>query len=414
MSALPAQVLLCAAWFWLVLAHTRQNDPRLARLVPGHVTAIRLSLGAWALCFVAASTAISAIVRWPTVAAAVVAFAMAAVIAIGARVFWFGGVALVVVAVPGLRDAGWLAIEAAWRAAPALLASLVLVATTLALHRVVMEGGDRHVRMHRARLAWIAAGASRSVTDERKSLPWWRGWLAERPYAAWMRYRLSRPGRGASSRLILGMGPHAHWTTMAMYGLLCVAFVVAFVVADRLLAPSRAKDGPWFLLAFNFLLTSTFFSQAMWRSRREQALLRLLPGAPAAASVNRWLARHFATQYVVMALVCGVVLFALRPLSRVAVLDQEISLSLLCLAPLVPIASWRDWTRMKEPKSNLTIHDLLVIAGTSGAAITWSSGRVGPWWLLGLLALSLSVPLGLWRWHAIARTPAAWPVGRAR
>jgi hypothetical protein len=214
------------------------------------------------------------------------------------------------------------------------------------------------------------------------------------------------------------MGPNGHWTVVAVSTVLAFLIVLLFVFAGSLFPQWKglSEEGLWLLVAFPTLISPLVFTSAMWQTRREQAVLLLLPGAPRRASINGWLSMRFAMQHLGNALVVGVtllVLEALGVLSGRSATDREIALCVLVLSPLVPIAYWRDWLRMQAPWGHLTLRDGVIVCAIVGLALTRVAWERAPWWVLGALSATLSIPLALWRWRAIGREPAAWPVGRS-
>lgn len=126
----------------------------------------------------------------------------------------------------------------------------------------------------------------------------------------------------------------------------------------------------------------------LWATRREQALLRLLPGTPQGVALNRWLALQLS----------GLQALTAAPF--------------LVLSPLAVLTLWRDWPRLGAPQGVFSTAMLPVIAGVTAAAYAWVTGScqgAGP---LALRVLPLWLALAAWRWRVLGSKPAAWPVGR--
>jgi hypothetical protein len=156
---------------------------------------------------------------------------------------------------------------------------------------------------------------------------------------------------------------------------------------------------------------------ALWASRREQALLCLLPGAPQGARLNRWLAwRLVGTVLAIFALLLLVMLvlgrFANADTDTFGGKASELALSMLVLDAPVVFLLWRDWAHAQAPTGRgqwLTVAAMAVVGGLAAA---WVIGLGRPWFELAALTLLLMLPLGWWRWRVISRAPTAWPVGR--
>jgi hypothetical protein len=242
--------------------------------------------------------------------------------------------------------------------------------------------------------------------------------------------RLLRPGARQSpssgssaigARLALGLGPNLHWTGW-LGGLVVVAALLGALCVTVLLFPRWAigQGILWGSMLCIPIFAPTFASQApvlLWASRREQVLLRLLPGVPQGAALNRWLARRLALQYaVLLAVLAGVAwaMFVAFPAPSHWLQTQNNLLGALALCPLLIPMFWRDWSCVSAETSSSQTHLLLAMLFVCGTAGVWVLWLQGPWWALGLISGAALVPLAWWRWSVISRAPTAWPVGRLR
>jgi len=177
---------------------------------------------------------------------------------------------------------------------------------------------------------------------------------------------------------------------------------------------------------------------ALRRTRREQALLRLVPGAPGTAQLNRALGRSWAGQQLLLlaaAVLLGLALCALLDPQGLAHLGALRPLAYAALAlPFGPLLLWRDWARVPV-QDGLYLLVLLALAAAElalAAAAWWAFGLLGgagdaagaapagggllvaQRWPLALLASGLIVSAALlpWLWRRLMRAPVAWPGGR--
>jgi hypothetical protein len=298
----------------------------------------------------------------------------------------------------------------------------VLSGALLALRAVVFTGQASHPRSQ-GQLAVIAASYQGQVSHAKQNpfIGFNRGWtsMTLRAYGAWLRQTLTRPGASVRARLAVGAGPQAHWSGVLSNVAFSVTLTLLLLGVCELLPQWQTghalRNGMIATFAMLSLQISLQMPPALWGSRREQALLVLLPGAPRGAVLNRWLSvRLAATQLV--STVCqlmsiGLVVRALdadADLLRVA----AISLAATSLSPLLVLWLWRDWSRAGAPSGvplGAMFGAMLVSGGVAAAWVLWLER---PWYeLLGLTLLVLA-PLAWWRWQRLSRWPAAWPVGR--
>jgi hypothetical protein len=225
--------------------------------------------------------------------------------------------------------------------------------------------------------------------------------------------------------LALGLGPQAHWTTLVtglaqgllMLALACVVLAVLPVFPDWKLGQSLALGALMVLAGSGLTAVAQRLPAALWASRREQALLCLLPGVPRGASLNRWLAWRLAgTGLANLALLLVVVLvlgrFANATTDAIGGMVSEMALSMLVLdAPMVFLL-WRDWARAQAPAGGAQGLTAGVMTFVGWLALAWAIWLDRHWYELAALTLLLTLPLAWWRWRVISRAPTAWPVGR--
>jgi len=160
------------------------------------------------------------------------------------------------------------------------------------------------------------------------------------------------------------------------------------------------------------LTINTQWPAILWVTRREQTLLRLLPGAPQGGALNRWLAlRLSGLQALTAAFFLGLLL-ALQGLQGTGGQESQVAQASLVLSPLAVLMLWRDWSRMSAPQGIFSPAMLPVVAGVNVAAYAWVAGSGLGAGSLALLVLPLWMALAAWRWRVLGSKPAAWPVGR--
>jgi hypothetical protein len=157
----------------------------------------------------------------------------------------------------------------------------------------------------------------------------------------------------------------------------------------------------------------------LYQTRREQALLMLLPGVPRGTSLNRALSLRLTGNFVLVWLV-GVALVAiasvasglLQPPGGVSTFgDFALFVAISLLPPLAPTL-WRRWSRMGAPTQlSMTMALVVSMLCALGAFALQRSGAVST---VQVVVAFLGVASG-WcalRWHRMAREPSAFPVGR--
>jgi hypothetical protein len=305
-----------------------------------------------------------------------------------------------------------------WRTAPAIITVLALVLATFALRAVVMTGDARHERAHASMRLISAATRGQVPGTPSQSLGRAVGWAMKRGYAAWMGRILAQARPNVGARLALGLGMDAHWTSLLAgqaIGSLVLVLALALVAVFPDWGPRHVLAGGALIgvITSGLVAITQQLPAALWASRREQALLCLLPGVPQGARLNRWLAwRLVGTALAILALLVLVVLvlgqFANTP--AFGGKASEMALSLLVLdAPLVFLL-WRDWAQAQAPAGRAQGLTVMALVGT--LAFAWVFWLDRTWYELAALTLLLMLPLGWWRWRVISLAPAAWPVGR--
>ena len=428
-----AAALLLVGWAMLVGNVLQQNHPALARLVPGHVGRLRAGLlAAWAFLILAAAAgpgfALGAPLAWACGAAATLAVAAAV---LRWPVLWLGALAAPFVTGGLLNWHGRAALRAAllaeWRSADWLLTAIVLTAGCVVLVAIVRTGGARHAAAHdrwsRARgepsqaafAGVIAAPVSPGCAGR------FLGGLA-RPYAWRMRRLLARRDSPVMERLLLGIGPATHWTTrfFEFSCALVFATVVCFAGSSFMTAEARAAVCAYGAMFVLILLSPPAVQQLhrVWQTRREQALLALLPGVARGPALNRWLGWQMSwpflsTSLAALAMAGGLARLAeaIRPGSVERTLGGLVSGFAVALLPLVA-CQWRDWARMREPATLAIIGPVMLQMGLVLAAIGLHLGLGLGYVTMGVVFALVALAWCAWRWWRMGGEPTALPIGR--
>ena len=410
---LALAALVALAWHgWLLVdGLMRQNQPALARLLPGHVQALRLQL--------LAQLGLLLLLAW---AVLVLAFGP------GRPWLWLllpgvvmlawlprepGLWLLVVLANPLLPLWAWAA--RAQQAAPGLQLLGLLAAAALVLASVG-QGGAWHraqaARCERWRRATLAEREGRPTPAATLG---WLGRAVTRlfdwPRRLWRR-RVLALGAAAPlpARLDLGLGLGGQWAELAWGAVLLFGGILTTLGFNAAAHAGRDLQGLADVARFGVcigaysMIASTLYGRLgpLWARRREQALLALLPGVPAhdlAAQERRW-RREYAMAWAV----ATSAVLAVGALGSPGSLDYVAACAALCL-PLPWLAQHLQ-RRLQGPPTVAVLAIVPVLA----AGLAWPLQQLG-------VPAPASLAAGGLAWWLLARrhdTQAlALPVGRA-
>jgi hypothetical protein len=430
-ASIGAGAFVLVGWAMLVGSVLQQNRPALARLVPGHVGQLRTALlAAWAMLVLLAAAGPGFLLDAPTAWACGTAAGLALFAAVLRwPLLWLGGLLL---AFAGWALTSWggrgalaAALRAEWRHEAWLVTSIAATAGAVTLVLLVRGGGNTHLAAFGRRLTASGQPSATAARPVAASADCRR--LAAnvtRPYAWWFRRLLARTDSPPMARLMLGLGPATHWTTRISDALWAVVFGGVMCTLAAWLAGPQIR-GTFLAWAAFGLLTglSTPALQALPRlgqTRREQALLMLLPGVARGARLNRWLAWQMSLP-LVWAAVCGLALArglnALADAVEPGVVDRATGgMGIALMAALLPQVAWqwRRWSRLGATTAvDMTLPVLseillalllLTLHATTGAGyLALGAGFAGA----ALLYCA-------WRWWRMGREPTAFPLGRLR
>ncbi len=431
-----AFIVLLGWWGVQFSALLRLDHPHAAQLLPGHRRAVRTAaLGQWLLgallCTGVAllvARGLAGLGNLPVLLVVVVACAVLLWMAMALRWWWMW--VLVWLPLPVVDVLGvWPLLKRAleplhsfWQAQPVLGTLLAVVGMGVLLCSLFGQADAAHARAYasRERLRKIAAV---SAVGQKPALAAYGRWgeLLGAPFQALADAWLARLLGGASPRAASVMARAEvvlfgaqHWVRqlaalMLVQVLVLASFAVLahFMVKDLAGVFERGHAGLSIGLASLAIGPLITTSGALWMSRREQALLMLLPGMPQGAALNRLLAR----QHLRNALR---VWLAVLPLFGAVAWWGQAPQVLGLVGAVLPVAAlmWRDASRMRAPHAMSSFGPYLVYLGLgmlSQLLLRWQPTLLLPW-ALGMVVLTLA--LLAWRWRCVAQWPQALPAGR--
>lgn len=390
-----------------------------AALVPGHVQRLRELLGAGWLMF---SGVIGAACAWLG-------------LGLPAALAWALLLALLAVMVryPWSWLAGWIVPSFAWWWLPLpsvrtlvaafhdavthqpLLALLATLATGLVVMGWIVDGRSSARRSMR-RDGWSGQPAGQEMPAWARAVGAWMRRQGMRAYHLHRRRLCSRAGHAPTARVLLLLG-NAHWTgqvtaafvVLALLALACGLFVGLGVF------PAPGIERKHFvgvsLGMMSFALNPLLQMPAgLLRSRREQALLALVPGLPRGPALGRALALRMTLHHgVAWALASALAMAVVGTDSGDA--SHAVAASVFGLLPFCTLL-WRDWSAV-SPNGGLRV--AIQIAGMAAVvALLFTVLRNGWLPLPGVAAGSvvLTAALLAWRWRRLGQLPGPLPAAR--
>ena len=390
--------LAALAWFgWLgVDGLMRQNRPALARLLPGHVQALRLQLLLHLVLVTLAAWAVLLLAFGPVRPWLWIVLPLVVLLAWLPRELWLGP--LVALANPVLPLWAWAAEAAA--AAPGMKLLVLLAAAALVAASVGQGGAWHRAQAARRERRRRAAAAQREGRGTPVATMGWLDRAVVRcfdwPRRLWHRRVLAR-GAAAPlpTRLDLGLGLSGQSVELAWGALLfgAVGLTLAFNDAggaERDLQ-GLADVARFFVCIGAFsMIASLLYGRlgSLWARRREQALLALLPGVPAADLADQ--ERRWRRGYGLAWMVATAGVLAVGALGSPGSLDYTAACAALCL-PLPWLAQHLQ-RRLQGPPAAA----LLALAPVLAAVLAWPLQRLGvPAWV--------SLTAGALAWALLAR-----------
>lgn len=422
---------LMSVWLGVIGSLLEQNHPHAARFVPGHLKGLRrAALLSWAMLLPPATLLQwAALEKFISLPAMVLGGAVLFVYLAWALRWWplwlLAFLAPSTFGVFNLRQRLgplWAWAFDAWQAQPWTLTALGLLALGWLLSRIFSSGDAAH-RSAYARGSAMRQASRDAMMGKTGAQVFGRpGELIAAPLrrvtSAWLAFVLkrARPDEASiMSRAEIVLHGNQHWLSQLLgFSVVAAIVLVGFGIGFMLAGPGIAKA--WQHGAFGMAIGfgSAGFNPCftlpgmLWHSRREQALLALLPDMPQGRRQNRAIAwrqlRH--------TLVAGLLTVLL--LTWLAMAAQDIEL--LCFAftgvPLLLLCVLRPAALLRAPTSWSALlpaigYPLLSI----GAYLLCDRLGVSLWWVAGVCA-ALSAGIAAWRWRQLEAAPAAMPAGR--
>ena len=416
------------AWMWLLFGLRQQNHPNVARLVPAQVRTLRRVMCAAWLGFTAVALLLGAAIGHPwgigAGAALILTLSGWTVRAplIGA-VAWLAWVSNPLWLHTAPVQAALRPVLQAWHSQPdaiALAVLLVLLGAALTSpFAVLRDGGAKHVQAYRRRTQQLAAirtgavgaGSCRSVGG---GLGRWVDAGAADFYRRWLARAGTQRACAVLPRVLLGLGPRIHWTgqlgQLLAFGGVAVAVMLvlwqAGADADTIPVVAWGLAGGLLTFAVNVALQAR---AVIHGTRREQALMMLLPGMPRGRALNAALARRLSLQFICSWALCVAVCAAIVPLGT-----KQFGWFAIYAAAFLPLGAllWTDWSRVPPPTAMSGIVPLLVVVVLTLCAIAAHAWVGVAAWISVLGFVLAAALLVAWRAWRMKDAPSAFPAGR--
>lgn len=418
------------AWMALSYSLLEQNHPTAARTVPGHLRTLRrAALSGW-LLFTGLNTGLLLLLVpepgfWPILL--LCSGFLTAFLLWTTRLVWLWMLAFLLSPLP-IALGGWLAparqaLATLWDSHPLVVLGLCLLAQAGLVVRAFAAGDTRHQARY-ATQALMRRAMQMQLEGKTPAIHAWAPFeRLARPFvyvlSAWLRHVLDRADnaslRSVMARAEIVLHGQQHWLRQALtMGSIAAVVVMAFTIVLATTGVSLAlmlQHGAFGMgigIASAGLNAGFVLTNALWSSRREQALLRLLPGMPQGRALNVALARLQWRDFLVSWLLTTLALLALG--TGVG----NPSLLFLPLAAL-PVATWTLTRRpalMRMPTALAAVAPSFAFLTLAGILYLLARDLDMPLWLQALAMVTLSAPLLVWRWRRLAAAPTALPAGR--
>ncbi|WP_457420095.1 hypothetical protein [Roseateles sp. P5_E7] len=436
--AIACTVLVMALfglWVLLLVNLLQQNHPTITRLVPGHLRRLRqATLITWLLI----SCAQGGLAWWALAGLAplpplLLAAAAVGVVAAWGQRHWLWAIALYMApsfVIPlhlhKRLAPQWHALVDLWQLQPWGWLALSLVVLGALLVRVYGAGDARHRAAYEKRQRMLKLARS-GMTGNRAGIGAlgrfgeWFAWPVDTLVSKWLSRLLARAQPGQASiasvmaRAELVLHGIQHWLRHGVsvgLTLLCVGLgsALAFGLLGVASGPffSSATVGIAFGLGIAGFNPGFALRNMLWHTRREQALLVLLPGMPLGRQLNRAVAfvqlRHFLLAW-------GLTTLLLGGLALLTGNSSVLSMSIAAL-PLGVLNLTRAPATMRAPTPWTVSRPVLgffVLNAVLWGLCAFMNSLILP---LAIASLLLSAVLLARRWRTLSQAPSAMPAGR--
>ena len=422
---------LFGGWVMLLVNLLEQNHPTTTRLVPGHLRRLRqATLAAWLLMSVT-----QGLLAWwaldgkAPLSALLLATAAVGVAAAWAQRHWLWAIVLYMgpsFVAPHLNEhlaPLWRPLADIWQAQPWACLALSLFVLGAWLMRIFGTGDIGHQKAYERRqralkLARSGMSGNRATVGSPGRAGDWMARPADTLAAKWLARLLARAQPQQASvmaRAELALHSQQHWLRHAVgvgLALPCVGLGFALFFGLLGVAPHdiffSAVGGIGLVLAIAGFSPGFGLRNMLWHTRREQALLVLLPGMPQGRQLNQAVAfmqlRHFLLAWAVTTLLLGTLLLQTGNAALLSFSVAALPMGILNLMrPPATMRAPTPWTTSRPVMGFFLLNAVL------WALCAWLDGLV---WLLAGVSLVLSAVLLAWRWRTLGQIQAALPAGR--
>lgn len=427
-----AELLVVVLGTWMAIGSNllEQNHPTAARTVPGHVRTLRrAALLGWALCTVLFTLVAWAIMPhaqlWPLLL--LCSGFLSAFLLWMTRLVWLWLLAVLVsplsIAFGHRLVPVRQLISTVWESHPYEVLLLCLAFQAWLVVRAIADGGAKHQARY-ATQALMRRAAQMQLEGKPTAVDAWAPFeQVARPFvrvlSAWLQHVLDRADnaslRSVMARAEVVLHGQQHWLRYVLtIGVIMaiVSMVFGMVLASTGVSLAVVLKHGGFGMGIG--LASAGFNpgftapNALWGSRREQALLRLLPGMPQGRELNLAVARLQWRDFIVSWLLTTLILVALG-----AVAGQQ---ALLCLPmAALPVAALTLTCRpalMQAPTAMTAVLPSFAFLALAGLLYLLTQDGTVPLWLEGLAMLGVAASLFAWRSRRQLAAPTALPAGR--
>lgn len=429
-AVLPALLIL---WCICFSSLRNQNHPNAARLVPDHVARLRrcavgLMLGLTLLVTALYSPFTGKPLLWALAAASTMVM-----FAICMRWWWLWIVFSILPSfgvwspLNALFAQFWAGMKQWYLMQPLSLAGLALLVLPWVLTRLLQEGGPNH-RSSYLRLEHLRQilNPQKQGATNAKNLGAFGHFMARLftwPQPLWRAHLLRHAkldARSAMARAELVSMGGLHWT--AITGALSVLLLALALIAlwmqlryqpDWSEIGRNGNYGIQIGIVCSALNPLLGLMGNLYRSRREQALLMLLPGMPKGASLNHRMAKRLLLQFYLQWTMALALVAAISSLGGEPVYSRLGYFALLAVLPMGALLL-RNWSKQNTPSPSAMA--LLIMAGVLGSGLFFALAWLG----LGMKTLAaasvlITVCTLLWRWRRYVQADqnlSYMPVGR--
>jgi hypothetical protein len=424
-------VVVHGSWIALGGSLLEQNHPHAARCVPGHARALRrTALLGWALC-----SGLSTLLAWLVVpgwdhwAILLLGNSVTVTFLLWASRLWWLWLLLAFHSPLVAFFSGRLAplggaLVTLWQANTYGVLLLALLAQAWLVTTAFGDGGSKHQARY-ARQA-LRRNAMRMMSEGRQptAAAWGRPaeWLFSpfgRIVSAWLQRLLAGADntrqRSVMARADIVLHGQQHWLnqlmamgTMALLALLSFTAVQVIYDVDLATLLRHGALGMGIGVASAGLSSGFALPVSLWQSRREQALLRLLPGMPQGAALNRSIAARQLRNFGVAWAVTLLALLAFIPGTEH---DFPLYLPLAAL-PIAALALTRRPATMRAPTALTPVLPIFALFALAGLLYLLVRELGAPPGWVATATVALAAALLAWRWRRLVAAPMALPAGR--